>query len=53
MTQGVFIPLGADTPEQLIERLEEVSGRSGDLLPESAGGQTMHQITKASSKAKH
>jgi NAD(P)-dependent dehydrogenase (short-subunit alcohol dehydrogenase family) len=52
MTQGVFIALADDTPEQLAERFADVSRRDGDLLPESAGGQTMHELTKAS-KAKH
>jgi hypothetical protein len=52
MTQGVFIALADDTPEQLAERFADVSRRDGDLLPESAGGQTMHELTKAS-QAKH
>jgi NAD(P)-dependent dehydrogenase (short-subunit alcohol dehydrogenase family) len=47
LTQGVHIPIGDDTAEQVLARLAEISRREGDMLPESASGQTMHELAKA------
>jgi len=51
MTKGVHIPLGPDTPDQIVARFEEISRRDGDLLPQSAGGQGAQELSKAGSTA--
>lgn len=47
LTKGVNIPLGPDSPEQVVARWDEISNRAGDLLPENAGGQGRQELTKA------
>jgi NAD(P)-dependent dehydrogenase (short-subunit alcohol dehydrogenase family) len=47
LTKGVHIPLGPDTPDQVVARFEEISKREGDILPQSAGGQGGLELSKA------
>ena len=47
LTKGVNIPLGPDSPDQVVARWDEISNRAGDLLPENAGGQGRQELTKA------
>jgi NAD(P)-dependent dehydrogenase (short-subunit alcohol dehydrogenase family) len=47
LTKGVPIPLGPDTPDQVVARFEEISKREGDILPQSAGGQGGLELSKA------
>jgi len=47
LTPGVHIPLGPDTPEQVVARFDEISDRKGDLLPQTAGGQGGQELAKA------
>ncbi len=47
LTQGVHIPLGPDTPEQVVARFDEISRRDGDILPQNAGGQGGLELSKA------
>jgi NAD(P)-dependent dehydrogenase (short-subunit alcohol dehydrogenase family) len=47
MTQGVYIPLGPDTPDQVVARWPEISKRDNDLLPQNAGGQGGQELSKA------
>ena len=47
LTKGVHIPLGPDTPEQVVARFDEISDRKGDLLPQTAGGQGGQELAKA------
>lgn len=47
MTQGVYVPLGPDTPDQVVARFDEISRRDGDILPQNAGGQGGLELSKA------
>jgi hypothetical protein len=47
LTKGVHVPLGPDTPEQVVARFDEISDRKGDLLPQTAGGQGAQELAKA------
>lgn len=47
LTKGVHIPLGSDTPEQVVARFDEISDRKNDLLPQTAGGQGGQELAKA------
>jgi NAD(P)-dependent dehydrogenase (short-subunit alcohol dehydrogenase family) len=47
LTKGVHIPLGPDTPDQVVGRFDEISDRNGDLLPQTAGGQGGQELAKA------
>jgi NAD(P)-dependent dehydrogenase (short-subunit alcohol dehydrogenase family) len=47
LTKGVHIPLGPDTPDQVVARFDEISDRKGDLLPQTAGGQGGQELAKA------
>jgi NAD(P)-dependent dehydrogenase (short-subunit alcohol dehydrogenase family) len=47
LTKGVHIPLGPDTPEQVVARFDEISRRDGDILPQNAGGQGGLELSKA------
>ncbi len=47
LTKGVNIPLSPESPDQVAARWDEISNRSGDLLPENAGGQGRQELTKA------
>ncbi|PZO54727.1 MAG: 3-hydroxyacyl-CoA dehydrogenase [Alphaproteobacteria bacterium] len=46
-TEGVFIGNKADAAEQVLARLDEISARDRETVPENAGAQTTHEATKA------
>ena len=47
LTQGIYLGMDSDTPEQLAERLAEVISRSGDIVPQSGAAQGTNEIQKA------
>ena len=47
LTEGVFLGLGADVPEQLAAHLAEVTGRSGEQVPPNGSTQGSHEVAKA------
>jgi NAD(P)-dependent dehydrogenase (short-subunit alcohol dehydrogenase family) len=48
LTQGVFIPLTTDTPDEVATRFAEISRRdAGEVVPESGAAQTILEISKA------
>lgn len=51
LTQGVFVGLGADAPEQLAARLAEVTDRHGEQVPQSGAAQGTVEIEKATQAA--
>lgn len=51
LTQGVFVGLGADAPEQLAARLAEVTDRQGEQVPQSGAAQGTIEIAKATQAA--
>lgn len=46
LTQGAFIT-GADAPEQVAARFDEISDRAGEIVPEMGAAQGMIELTKA------
>ena len=54
LTQGAWIGLGADAPEQLAQRLSEVNDRNGEIVPLSGAAQGSNEVGKAmASAARH
>ncbi len=51
MTQGVWLGVGADAPEQLAARLAEVTSRDGDTVPQSGAAQGTNEVGKAMANA--
>jgi NAD(P)-dependent dehydrogenase (short-subunit alcohol dehydrogenase family) len=51
LTQGAWIGLGADSPEQLAQRLSEVTDRSGEIVPQSGAAQGSNEVGKAMANA--
>jgi NAD(P)-dependent dehydrogenase (short-subunit alcohol dehydrogenase family) len=51
LTQGVFVGLGDDAPEQLAMRLAEVTDRQGEQVPQSGAAQGTIEIAKATQAA--
>ncbi|VTU24046.1 Putative short-chain type dehydrogenase/reductase [Variovorax sp. SRS16] len=47
LTNGAWIGLDTDAPEQLAERLAEVTGRSGEIVPQSGAAQGSNEVGKA------
>jgi NAD(P)-dependent dehydrogenase (short-subunit alcohol dehydrogenase family) len=47
LTEGVFIGQPADAAEQVVERLDEISDRSGESVPASGSAQGTLEIAKA------
>jgi len=47
LTQGAYIGLAADTPEQLAARLQEVTDRNGGQVPQSGAAQGANEVGKA------
>ncbi|MDI3381394.1 SDR family NAD(P)-dependent oxidoreductase [Xenophilus aerolatus] len=47
LTQGAYIGLAADTPEQLAARLHEVTDRNGEQVPQSGAAQGANEVGKA------
>jgi len=51
MTQGAFIGIGDDAPEQLAARLAQVIAREGDQVPQSGAAQGTNEVTQAMAAA--
>ena len=51
LTQGVWLGLDAQTPEHLLERLNEVTARAGDQVPQSGSAQGANEMGKAMAAA--
>ncbi len=49
LTQGAYIGLGADAPEQLAARLAEVTAREGEQVPQSGTAQGANEVARAKS----
>jgi NAD(P)-dependent dehydrogenase (short-subunit alcohol dehydrogenase family) len=47
LTQGAYVGLGADAPEQLAARLAEVTERDGEQVPASGAAQGANEVGKA------
>lgn len=47
MTEGIYLGVGPDVPEQLAARLGEVTAREGEQVPANGTGQGTHEIAKA------
>ena len=52
MTQGAFIGIGGDAPEQLAARLAQVTARDGDQVPQSGAAQGTNEVTLATAAAR-
>ena len=51
LTQGVWLGHDAQTPERLLERLDEVTARAGDQVPQSGAAQGSNEMGKAMAAA--
>jgi hypothetical protein len=51
LTQGIWLGTGDDTPEQLAERLADVTDRQGETVPESGLAQGQAEVGKAMANA--
>jgi NAD(P)-dependent dehydrogenase (short-subunit alcohol dehydrogenase family) len=47
LTQGAWLGIGPDTPEQLAARLAEVTSREGEVVPQSGTAQGSNEVGKA------
>ena len=47
LTQGAWLGIGPDTPEQLAARLSEVTSRDGEAVPQSGTAQGSNEVGKA------
>ena len=52
MTQGAWVGIGPDAPEQLAARLAEVTSREGEVVPQSGAAQGTNEVGKAMANAK-
>lgn len=52
MTQGAWVGIGSDAPEQLAARLAEVTSREGEVVPQSGAAQGTNEVGKAMANAK-
>ncbi len=52
LTQGLHLGVESDTPEQLAERLAEVTARADEVVPQSGAAQGGNEIGKAMAAAK-
>lgn len=52
MTQGAWLGIAPDTPEQLVARLSEVTSRDGEVVPQSGAAQGTNEVGKAMANAK-
>jgi NAD(P)-dependent dehydrogenase (short-subunit alcohol dehydrogenase family) len=52
MTQGAWLGIAPDTPEQLAARLAEVTSREGEVVPQSGAAQGTNEVGKAMANAK-
>ncbi|MFH0133281.1 SDR family NAD(P)-dependent oxidoreductase [Variovorax sp. EL159] len=51
LTQGAWLGIGPDVPEQLAERLAEVTSRDGEAVPQSGAAQGGNEVAKAKAGA--
>ena len=51
LTQGIWLGLDAQTPERLLDRLNEVTARAGDQVPQSGAAQGSNEMGKAMAAA--
>ena len=51
MTNGAFIGIDADAPEQLAARLAEITDRTGEQVPQSGSAQGTNEVGKAMAAA--
>jgi len=51
LTPGAYVGTGADAPDRLAAKIDAVSSRKGDIVPESAMDQGRIEITNAMAKA--
>ena len=47
LTSGIHLGLGSEVPEQLAERLAEVTSRTGEAVPASGAAQGTNEVAKA------
>jgi len=47
LTNGAWVGLGSEAPEQLAARLAEVSDRAGEIVPQSGAAQGSNEVGKA------
>ena len=47
LTQGVYVPLGQEAPEQLAAQLAQVTDRTGEQVPHSGAAQGQLEVGKA------
>jgi NAD(P)-dependent dehydrogenase (short-subunit alcohol dehydrogenase family) len=52
MTQGAWVGIGPDAPEQLAARLAEVTSREGEVVPQSGAAQGTNEVGKAMANSK-
>jgi len=52
LTQGAWLGIEADTPEQLAARLPEVTDREGEAVPQSGAAQGANEVAKGMANAK-
>ena len=52
MTQGAWLGIGPDAPEQLAARLAEVTSREGETVPQSGAAQGTNEVGKAMANAR-
>jgi hypothetical protein len=52
MTQGAWLGMAPDTPEQLAARLAEVTSREGEVVPQSGAAQGTNEVGKAMANAR-
>ncbi|MFS2164969.1 SDR family NAD(P)-dependent oxidoreductase, partial [Variovorax sp. Varisp62] len=52
LTQGAWLGIDADTPEQLAARLSEVTQREGEVVPQSGTAQGANEVAKGMANAK-
>ncbi|BEP53768.1 SDR family NAD(P)-dependent oxidoreductase [Variovorax sp. V118] len=51
LTQGAWLGIAADTPEQLAARLSEVTAREGEAVPQSGTAQGANEVAKGQANA--
>ena len=51
LTQGAWLGIAADTPEQLAARLSEVTEREGEAVPQSGAAQGANDVAKGMANA--
>ncbi|WP_198085924.1 SDR family NAD(P)-dependent oxidoreductase [Variovorax sp. E3] len=52
LTQGAWLGIEADTPEQLAARLSDVTEREGEVVPQSGAAQGSNEVAKGMANAK-